>query len=51
MNLWEVLGVSREVGLVFALLGLGLALVLGVQWAARRSGSERRVRINLSGRE
>ena len=49
MDLWEMFGVSRQIGL--ALIGAGVALtIVGGFLLRRRTQTERRTVVDLSGR-
>jgi len=49
MDLWATLGLSREVGIGAAVVGVALAVVVAGR-LFRRSRRERRVWVDLSGR-
>ena len=50
MNVLAALGISREAGIGFAALVIGLVLVIGLRLLARRAKASQRTLIDLSGR-
>lgn len=50
MNVLATLGISREAGIGFAVLVIGLAVAIGVRLLARKAKAPRRTLIDLNGR-
>jgi hypothetical protein len=51
MDLLEALGISRVAGLGYAVVGLGLALLLAIRLLVRRSRTGERIQVRLNERE
>lgn len=50
MNVLAILGISREAGIGFAALVIGMVTAIGLRLLARRTKASRRTLIDLSGR-